>query len=95
MSTRLKSRSLPSKETLFLQLSKTDSGVSTTLRRLLKSVPMPMDAACLSLVCKGDPGVGTVDIGDSLPPIGKLGACAGHGASHAGGQCPCAAVCAK
>ena len=53
MSTPLNSTSAPSRETVFLQLSKPDSGVSTVLRRLLQSAPMPMDGACLSLVCKG------------------------------------------
>ena len=53
MSTQLKSQSLPSKDSLFLQLSNPASGVSTILCRLLKSVPMPKDAACLSLVCMG------------------------------------------
>jgi hypothetical protein len=39
-------------QSVFQQLSKADSGVQHTLKRLFQSVPMPLDAACLALVCK-------------------------------------------
>ena len=51
--TPLKFKSNPPRETVFLQLSGANSGVSRTLRRLLQTAPTPMDGACLSLVCKG------------------------------------------